>query len=150
MLADRKELKETRKIIHWMWRQITTNGRNTHCKSHFKVQMEQKAAFLLPLHHWKCVFALWQNKIGGLPITLHTSDSIRLQHISRETLTPERAGRVDTSVVTDVTLIHQALIYVRHNRTLNCISPIQFLTNGEGLSRERAVRYYSTQRMWWN
>lgn len=76
-----------------------------------------------------------------------TSESVLLQHISREALTPERAWRVDTSVVADVDLIHQALIHVLHlNRTLHCILPILLLANGEGLFRVRAVRYYSAWR----
>lgn len=80
------------------------------------------------------------------PITWHTSESILLQHVSREALAPERAGRVDTSVVADVAFINQALIRVLPlNRALHCISPILLLTNGEGLSGVRTIRYYSTQ-----
>lgn len=81
-----------------------------------------------------------------LPVTWHTSESILLQRVSREALAAERARRVDTSVVADVALINQALIGVLPlDRVLHCIFPILLLTNGEGLSGVRIIRYYSTQ-----
>lgn len=50
-------------------------------------------------------------------------------------------------MVADVALIYEALIHILHlNRTLHRILPILVLTNGEGLSTIRAVRYYSTKR----
>lgn len=74
------------------------------------------------------------------PFTLYTIESILLQHVSREALAPEGAGRVDTSVVADVALIYQALIHVLH---LHCILTIPLLPNGEGFFRVQAVRYCS-------
>lgn len=92
---------------------------------------------------------IWHNKIGSLHFTLCTSESVLLQHVSREALTAERAQRVDTSVMADVAFIYQALIHVLHlNRTLHCILPISLLTDGEGLFRIQPVRHYSTWREW--
>lgn len=136
-----------------MCRQITTNGV-------FLTGMQ--TINHIPKSKWhreslSCVMAslemsastVWQNKIGGLHFTLCTSESVLLQHVSREALTSERAWRVDTFVVADAVLRYQALIHVLHlNRTLHGILPIPLLTNGEGLFRVRAVRYYSTQRKW--
>lgn len=80
-------------------------------------------------------------------VTWHTSERILLQHVSREALAPERAGRVDASVVADVALINQALVHVVPlNRVLHRISAVLLLANGEGLSGERTVRYCGAQR----
>lgn len=80
-------------------------------------------------------------------LTLHAREGILLQHIPGVTLTPEGAYCVNTDVVADVALIYEALIHILHlNRTLHRILPILVLTNGEGLSTIRAVRYYSTRR----
>ena len=102
--------------------------------------MEWREAFLS--------FSVRGNKIGGLHFTLCASESILLQHVAGEALTPERARRVDAFVVADVALIYQALIHVLHlNRTLHCILPILCLADGEGLFRVQAVWFYNTGKI---
>lgn len=136
-----------------MCRQITTNGvflKGMQTVNHFsknKWHRELLSCILASLEI--SASTAKQNKIGGLHCTLCASDSVLLQHVSREALASERARRVDTSVVTDVALIYQALIHVLHlNRTLHCVLPIPLFANGEGLFRVRPVRYYSTCREW--
>ena len=83
---------------------------------------------------------------GGIRFTWSTSESVLLQHVSWKALAAVRAWCVDTSVVADVALMYQALIHVLHlNTTLHCILPILLLTDGKGLFRVPAVRYY---RIW--
>lgn len=125
---------------------------NVDCKSYFRRANGRESLFHVCWHHWKCLPALYDttndNKIGGLCFTLCTIESVLLQHISREALTPVRAWCVDTSVVADV-FIYQALIHVLHlNRTLHRILPVPLPTDGEGLFRVQAVRHYSTWREW--
>lgn len=132
-----------------MCRQITTNGVfltgmwTVNHISKRKWHRELLSCILASLEI--SVSTVWQSMSGGLHCTLCTSESVLLQHVSREALTPVRARRVDTSVVADVALIYQALIHVLH---LHCILPILLVTNGEGLFRVQAVRHYSTQREW--
>lgn len=79
--------------------------------------------------------------------TLRTSESVILQHVSREALAPERARRVDTSVVAEVALVHQALVHVlRPHGTLRRVLPVLLLADGEGLFGVRAVGHYDTRR----
>lgn len=82
-----------------------------------------------------------------VPVTWHTSESVLLQHVTREALAPEGAGRVDASVVAAVALIKLALVHVVHlNRAIHCVAPVLLLANGEGLSGEGTIRYCSAQR----
>ena len=103
-------------------------------------------------HLWKYLLAQLRHEIiipAGLHLTLCTSESVLLHHVSREALAAEGAERVDTSVVADVAFVYQALVHVLHlNRTLHCVLHIPLLADGEGLLGVRAVRYCSAWREW--
>lgn len=76
----------------------------------------------------------------SLCFTLHTSESILLQHVAREALAAERARRVDATVVADAVLIYLALIHVL-NGSLGSILTILLFTDGEGLFTIWAIWY---------